>query len=302
MKKPWPIFYALLAAVLYALSAPIAKLFLNNLSPTFIASLLYLGAGFGMLIIKLFSKRTSAIPLIRFGKKDIIPLIGMIILDVLAPILLLIGLKTTSAEDASLLNNFEIVATSLFAFFVFKEAIKKRVWFALIIITIASVVLSLESISSFSFSLGAIFILLAATCWGLENNFTRMLSAKDTALVVIIKGLASGGIALIITFFLGEVTLDIGMIVLTLLLGFVAYGLSIYFYVRAQKDLGAAKTSAYYAITPFIGVILSFIIFQELPKSQFYLGLALMIVGIYLTSMILPKDEKITLTPITKVE
>ncbi len=53
--------------------------------------------------------------------------------------------------------------------------------------------------------------------------------------------------------------LKIGM---ALVLGFVAYGLSIYFYVRAQRDLGAAKTSAFYAAAPFIGVILSFAIFR----------------------------------------
>lgn len=290
MKNKLPIIYALLAASLYALSTPLSKLFLSNLSPTFIASLLYLGAGLGVLLLKLFSKKPMIKDSTSLTKKDTLPIIGMILLDVLAPILLLIGLTQTNAETATLLNNFEIVATSVIAFFFFREAIKKRLWLALFFIVFASVILSIENLASFSFSIGSIYILLAATCWGLENNFTRMLSSKDASLVVIIKGIASGSIALFISILLKQVAWNGSIILCTLLLGFVAYGLSIYFYVRAQKDLGAAKTSAYYAVTPFIGVILSFIIFQELPAPQFYIGLVLMSVGIYLASMRLPKD------------
>ena len=66
---------------------------------------------------------------------------------------------------------------------------------------------------------------------------------------------------------------------MALLLGFVAYGLSIFFYIKAQRIIGAAKTSAYYAVAPFIGTFLSFVIFREKPTWAYFLGLSIMIIG-----------------------
>ena len=138
--------------------------------------------------------------------------------------------------------------------------------------------------SSLTFSWGSIFVLLACVCWGFENNCTRMLSSKNPAQIVIIKGLGSGLGSLLLSLILGERFIGIGYIVLALGLGFVAYGLSIYFYIYAQRDLGAAKTSTYYAISPFIGAALSLIIFSELPSMIFIIALILMAIGTYLSS------------------
>jgi drug/metabolite transporter (DMT)-like permease len=186
------IFYAILAAVLYAISTPISKLLLNTLSPVYIASLLYLGAGIGMGVIALIRNKIGKSNYRPFTVNELPAIIGMILLDVIAPILLMIGLKTSLPENVALLNNFEIVATSLFAFFIFKEVIPKRLRFAIILITLASVLLSFEDINAFKFSLGSVFVILAALSWGLENNFTRKLSINDPLMVVVIKGLFSG--------------------------------------------------------------------------------------------------------------
>jgi hypothetical protein len=95
-------------------------------------------------------------------------------------------LKTTSST-ASLLSNFEIVATSIIALVVFKEAIGKRLWISITLITISSIILSVEDFGNFSFSLGSILVILACVFWGLENNCTRKLSLKDPLQVVIKK-------------------------------------------------------------------------------------------------------------------
>ena len=142
-----------------------------------------------------------------------------------------------------------------------------------------------EDISTFSFSFGSVFILIACICWGLENNFTRVLSVKDPLQVVVIKGFGSGLGSLIIVLIINETANNISYIIATLLLGFVSYGLSIFFYVYAQRELGATKTSAYYAIAPFIGVGLSFVIFREIPTISFVIGLLIMIVGTYFVSI-----------------
>jgi uncharacterized membrane protein len=121
-------------------------------------------------------------------------------------------------------------------------------------------------------------------CWGFENNCTRKISNKDPLQIVVIKGFGSGFGALTIAFAVGEWTYSFAYIPAVLLLGFVAYGLSVFFYVYAQREIGAAKTSAYYAIAPFIGVILSFIILGERPNFLFGIALLIMIAGAWLAS------------------
>lgn len=278
-------FYAILAASFYAISSPVSKILLNKIPPTMMAGLLYLGAGIGMSLIGLYRYKTGKLKdEMKLTKKEIPFTIGMVILDVLAPIFLMVGLTMTTPANVSLLNNFEIVATSLIALFFFKESISKRLWFAIILITISSIILTFQDASSFSFSFGSVFIILACISWGFENNCTRMLSLKDPLQVVIIKGFGSGLSSLLISFIIKQTSNDIGYIIATLLLGFVAYGFSVYLYVYAQRELGAAKTSAYYGISPFIGVGLSFIIFFEIPTISFVIALLIMIVGTYFAS------------------
>ena len=284
MKKNKYIVYAILAAVLYALSTPFSKLILEDLSPTFIASLLYLGAGLGMGIIALLRLHFTDHDYKRFTKQSLPAIIGMILLDILAPIILLFGLNMTNPENVALLNNFEVVSTALFAFFIFKEAIPKRLRFAIILVTIASIILSVDDISAFKFNFGSLLVLLAALSWGLENNFTRKLSLNDPLMVVVIKGIFSGLGSLIIAVSLREVSFNMPIIGFTLLLGFVAYGLSIFLYVTAQSRLGAAKTSAFYAFAPFVGAILSLMIFKEIPGLNFFIAIIIMAIGSYFAS------------------
>jgi drug/metabolite transporter (DMT)-like permease len=281
MKKA--VFFAVLAAALYALNAPVSKLLLRNVPPTMMAGFLYLGAGIGMGILGLIRSRTGqAKKEIRLARKDLPYTLGMIVLDIAAPIFLMIGLGQTTAANASLLNNFEIVATSLIAMLFFREKISRQLWIAIFLITLSSALLTVEDAGAFRFSAGSLFVLLAAVCWGLENNCTRMLSRSDPLEIVVVKGLCSGAGSIIIGLAVGESFPVIRDILLILLLGFVAYGLSIYFYVYAQRDLGAAKTSAYYAVAPFIGVLLSLIIFREIPGIMFFIALGIMILGTWL--------------------
>ncbi|NLO08553.1 MAG: DMT family transporter [Clostridiales bacterium] len=279
------IIYAILAAALYAISSPISKLLLKEVPPTLMASFLYLGAGLGMFAVHIIKKNGSTKETeARLTRKELPYTISMVALDIIAPIFLMIGLTMTSAANASLLNNFEIVATSIIALVIFKEAIGKRLWGAIFLITISSIILSIEDVSSFSFSYGSFFVLLVCICWGLENNCTRKLSVKDPLQVVIIKGFCSGIGSLLIAFIIGEKVNNILYIAIALVLGFFAYGLSIFFYIYAQRDLGAAKTSAYYAISPFIGMGLSLIVFREIPSFSFLIALSIMILGMYFAS------------------
>jgi len=272
------IFFAFIAALLYAVNIPLSKLILNTMGSTLLSGFLYLGAGLGMSLFFLSSKKKIKKDEL-LSKNDLPYTIAMVILDILAPICLLYGLSQTNAGGVSLLNNFEIVATSIIALLIFKEKISFKLWIAIILITISSFLLSMNDISSLEFSIGSLFVIIATIFWGFENNCTRKISNKNTYQIVMIKGLFSGIGALIIGLILKE-NIDMPIVVLlALLLGFVSYGLSIFFYILAQKGLGAAKTSAFYAINPFIGSLLSVLFFKEVLEWNYYIAFIIMAIG-----------------------
>lgn len=277
-KKIKAIISALLAAVLFAISTPLSKKLMENIPPTFMAAFLYLGAGVGVGIMYIFNYKKEDKSL-RLDKSDFKYTIAMIGLDILAPLLLMIGIKLGSASNASLLENFEIVATSLIALIIFKEKVSSRLWIAIFFIIISSFILTFNGKTSLDFSIGSIFVLLATISWGLENNCTKKISEKSTYQIVTLKGIFSGLGSLFIGLLLKEKIINYKYIFLAMILGFVAYGLSIFLYVRAQRDLGAAKTSAYYSVAPFVGAFLAFIINGERPDEKFLVALIFMIIG-----------------------
>ena len=266
--------FAILAAALYALSAPVGKVLLDHAGAAMMAAFLYLGAGLGLAFWGRIVPDREASPITR---QDLPYILGMILLDIAAPILLMLGLQRTGSANASLLNNFEIVATSLIAWLLFREKLSRRLSFAIVLVTFASIVLGYEGSESLRFGAGSALVLAAACCWGLENNCTRMLSSCSSVQITTIKGIFSGLGSLLVALILGEglpAPVWIGAI---LVLGFVAYGLSINFYIKAQKDLGAAKTSAYYSIAPFLGALFGVVLLGERPDLRFFLGLAVMV-------------------------
>ena len=275
------VIYAILAALFYGLGAPLSKILLQYISPYLMSSLLYFGAGFGMLLIVLFTKKKNNDHM-EFGKQDIKYIILMIVLDIIAPILLMLGLLRTTASTASLLNNFEIVFTALIAMIFFKEIIGKKMWISIVLIIVAGALLTFDDLTEFHISIGAIFVLGASLSWGLENNCTRMLSKGNPLHVVVLKGFGSGLGSFIIAISLNEIHTIWYYAILALLLGFVSYGMSLYYYISAQRHLGAARTSAYYAIAPFVGAIFSFIVLGETISIIFIVAFAIMIIGTYL--------------------
>lgn len=269
--------FAILAAILYAINVPFSKMLMTKIDPTMQAGFLYLGAGIGISILSLFIRKKEESE--KIHRNDLKYVIGMIVLDIIAPILMMYGLRDSNSSNASLLNNFEIVATALIALIIFKEKVNLKMWLAICLITLSSFILSFSDLGAFKISYGAILIILATLCWGLENNCTRMLANKNTFHIVMIKGIFSGLGSLIIALCLKEAFPSMGIIALSLLLGFLSYGLSIFFYIKAQGIIGATKTSAYYSIAPFVGSFLSFVLLHEALEWSYFLGLAIMIFG-----------------------
>lgn len=272
------VLFALLAAVFFAINTPFSKLLLREVPAIMMAAFLYMGAGLGVGILYLFHIRKEP-KTERLTRAELPYTVGMILLDIAAPIFLMLGISIGSASNASLLENFEIVATSLIALLIFKEAVSGILWAAIALIVLSSILLSFEGSGSLQFSYGSLLVLLAASCWGLENNCTRKISDKSSYEIVVLKGVFSGGGAFVIALLTGEQFPSARAILLSMLLGFVAYGLSIFLYIRAQRDLGAAKTSAYYAVAPFVGAFLAFLVNGEPLTRVYFAALLLMLLG-----------------------
>lgn len=280
--RVYPAFIALLAAFLFGASAPLTKILLGKIEPIPLAAFLYLGSGLGLLILQGFigvvkKHKIKEAPL---RSKDIPWLLGAILFGgVIAPILLLVSLDKTPASTAALLLNFEGVATTVIAIVFFKEYAGKEIIGAVILITLASIILSWDFTNQWGFSLSALGIVCACICWGIDNNFTRNISAKNPFSIVIIKGIIAGMVSFIISVLLRYQLPKFDVIIISMIIGFFCYGSSIVLFVFALRSLGSARTSALFGTSPFIGVILSFVLLGDKLSSMFIMSLPLMVIG-----------------------
>jgi drug/metabolite transporter (DMT)-like permease len=280
-----PILGAILAAILFGASAPLAKLLLGEVEPVVLAALLYLGCGAGVLLfqVMLQNNRTHETAEARLVRADLGWLAGAVLCGgVAAPIVLLFSLRDTAAATASLLLNFEGVATAVIAAVVFREAIGRRAAWAILCVTLASILLSWNTGNQWGFSLGALGILAACVLWGIENNLTRNISAKNPLTIVLVKGLGAGSVSLLLALLVGNSLPSPAVILGALVLGSLSYGCSIVLFIRAMRGLGAARTSALFGTAPLAGVVLSLILFREAPTPLFWVALPLTAVAMAL--------------------
>ena len=248
------------------------------------AGFLYVGAGIGMIIIALVRKIRKQNKRIKTDKIGIAVHCGNDTFGHSRTDLLDVRIERDNRRQCVTAQQFWNCRNGNYRTYDIQRKISQRLWFGILFITVSCGILSFEDISSLQFTYGSLFVLLAAVCWGFENNCTRKLSSKDPLQIVLLKGIFSGLGSIIIGLCIGERLTVLWSIIPVLLVGFIAYGLSIYFYVYAQRLLGAARTSAYYAISPFIAAILSLIIFKQIPTVTYFIALIFMVIGAWLSS------------------
>ncbi|MBR2068602.1 MAG: DMT family transporter [Candidatus Gastranaerophilales bacterium] len=270
---------AILSAVFYGISIPFSKIMLiKGVNPMVLGGLTYLGAGFGLLLFSLMkSFKKERIFQNPLGKKEFPYAVLMVFFDIFAILFLMYGLSKTNSANASLLSNFEIVSTSIIAFIFFKEKISKKLWFAIILIIIASIILTYEGSTCLDFTFGSVFVLCAYLFWGMENNCTKMISSKNIFETTIIKGVCSGIGSLIIAYFAKCEIPAFNLIFAILIMGLFSYGISVLMYIYSQNKLGAAKTASYFSYAPYIGIFASIIILKELPSFHFLIAFIIML-------------------------
>jgi drug/metabolite transporter (DMT)-like permease len=275
--------YGLASALLFGVSTPLAKLLLDAVDPWLLAGLLYLGSGLGLSAYRLITgisnkQQTEA----RISRADLPWLAGAIVVGgVAGPVLLMIGLSSTSASSASLLLNLEGLATMAIAWGVYRENAERRIVIGALAILAGAVLVSWHGNAS-GFGLGALAIAAACLAWGIDNNLTRKVSNADPVQIAALKGLAAGATNLVLALALGASFPPLTIVAAAGAVGLLGYGVSLVLFVLALRHVGAARTGAYFSIAPFVGALLSIALFRDPITLQLALAAFLMGFGIYL--------------------
>jgi drug/metabolite transporter (DMT)-like permease len=269
---------ALGAAVLFGAATPLAKRLLQTTDPWLLAGLLYLGSGLGL---ALYRRLVRAAP-VRMAKSEILWFAGAVVSGgVIAPVLLMFGLRGMPASGASLLLNAEVVFTTLLAWFAFKENFDRRIALGVVLIVVGAAVLSWKHEVRVAGLWPALAILGACLAWGIDNNLTRKVSLTDATWIASIKGLAAGTVNLVLAIVLGARTPATSDIASAMVIGFLAYGVSLALFVVALRHLGTARTGAYFSVAPFFGAALALVLGDAITAQLLAAGV-LMAAGVWL--------------------
>jgi len=270
--------FALLSAALFGASTPLAKILLGSTSPLLLAGLLYLGAGVGL----------GAWLALRGGFKPVaggdLPWLAAAVIagGIVGPALLMFGLARTDAATASLLLNLEAVFTAVIAWVAFRENVDRRVFAGMAAIVAGGVILSFEAIPTSQSFNGQILISAACLAWALDNNLTRRISGGDAATLACIKGLVAGLVNLALALAQGAYLPAPGLLAAAGVVGLLGYGVSLALFIVALRDLGTARTAAYFSVAPFFGAGLALLLLAQAPGPAFWIAAALMALGVWL--------------------
>ena len=275
---------ALLAALLFGASTPLAKLLLVDTSPILLAGLLYAGSGLGLgTWLWIRRGRTAAASEAPLQRADL-PWLGGAVLfgGVIGPVLLMVGLVATPASSASLLLNLESVLTALLAWIVFRENVDVRIFLGMVAIVAGGVLLSWTQTPAAGLPWGALAIAGACACWAIDNNLTRVVSGGDPVQIAAIKGGVAGTVNIAIALGLGHRFPDASHVLSAGAIGLAGYGISLVAFVLALRHLGSARTGAYFSTAPFVGAALSLLLLRDTPGIAFWIAGALMALGVWL--------------------
>lgn len=280
----WPgVPLALGAAVLFGASAPLSKLLTGTVDPWLLAGILYLGAGLGLVAIRM-GRRVIGLPSQEAPlRRGDLPWLAAVVLfgGLLGPLLLMFGLSLTSAASGSLLLNLEGLATMAIAWLVYRENVDRRLLTGAAAILAGAVLLAWNG-EGVRIDLGGALIGLACLCWGVDNNLTRKISAADPVEIAMIKGLAAGTTNIVLALWLGASLPPVPAMAAGAVVGFLGVGVSLVMFMLGLRHLGTARTGAYFSLAPFIGAAIAIAFLGEQPSVQFGLAAALMALGLWL--------------------
>jgi drug/metabolite transporter (DMT)-like permease len=276
---------ALLSALLFGASTPLAKLLLRDTDPWMLAGLLYLGSGLGLvavkLVVRLLGSSAPREAAIRGGDWMWLAL-ATLSGGIIGPVLLMVGLAHTAASTAALLLNLEGVLTALLAWFVFRENFDRRIALGMAAIVAGGLVLTWGGRLILSAVLGPIMIAGACLAWAVDNNLTRKVSQTDPVQIALLKGCVAGVVNVAIAFGLGSALPPLGVLGAAVVVGFAGYGVSLVLFVVALRHIGTARTGAYFSLAPFFGGLIAVLVLRDPVTVQIVAAGSLMALGIWL--------------------
>ncbi len=285
MTLPKGVGSALLAAVLFGASTPVAKFLLGEVAPVLLAGLFYAGSGVGLAIVLALRQRAAgrdAATWVWPPSADWRWLAGAIGFGGIAgPILLMLGLSSTPASASALLLNLEAVFTALLAWAVFRENFDRRIAAGMALIVVGGVILAWTPGNS-TVSTGSLLIAAACLCWGVDNNLTRKVAANDAMTIACIKGLVAGSVSIGIALAMGTTLPSWTVAASAAVVGFAGYGISLTLFVIALRELGTARTGAYFSVAPFFGALVALGLQHEPLTLTLVAAALLMALGVLL--------------------
>ena len=283
--KRAPIVYALLSAVLFGISTPAAKALLGSTDPTVLAGLLYCGAGLGAAAFRRLVRlsATTGPKEAALNSAELPWLAGAIMAGgIVGPVLLMFGLAQTEASTASLMLTLEGVATALMAWFIFQENFDRRIALGMACLVAGAGVLAWSGQPSLASLVGPLAIVGACVAWGLDNNLTRKVALSDPLQIVELKGLVAGPCNIGLGLWMGATLPGLDGIAVAAIVGLLGYGASLALFILALRDLGTARTGAYFSTAPFFGAAVAIFVLGEPATVQIFLAAALMAIGVWL--------------------
>jgi drug/metabolite transporter (DMT)-like permease len=215
----------------------------------------------GLLLYWLSRRRPRERAEAPLGRADIPWLAGAITCGgVVAPLLLMMGLTRTPASAASLLLNLEGVFSAGLAWVLFREHVHPRIVLGMLAIVAGGALLSWQGQFGLAGLAGPLAVAGACFAWGLDNNLTQQISARDPVQITMLKGLVAGAANTALALLLGASWPPAAVTLSALMVGFLGYGVSLVLYVRALRELGTARTGAYFSLAPFIGAALAVVL------------------------------------------
>lgn len=270
---------ALGAALLFGAGTPFAKLLLSPVGPWLLAALLYLGSGVGLALLRCVGHANP----VRLAHGEVRWLAGAIVTGgMVAPALLMWGLSRMPAAGASLLLNAESAFTALLAWFVFRENFDRRIALGMGLIVAGALMLSWPREAQWGNALPALAVLGACLAWAVDNNFTRKVSLGDAGFIAMVKGLAAGTTNLVLALIAGAPWPAAGIVWGAAALGFLSYGVSLVLFVIALRELGTARSAAYFSTAPFAGAVIAVALLGEPVTWQLVAAGVLMALGVAL--------------------
>ncbi|MFA6157374.1 DMT family transporter [Mesorhizobium sp.] len=279
----WPgVPLALGSAALFGATPPLSKLLLDTVNPFMLAGLLYLGAGLGLALYRRLRGKQAMDGEAQLRSGDI-PWLALAIGmgGVVAPVLLMYGLSLNSASSSALLLNLEGLATMAIAWLAYRENVDRRLLFGAFAILAGAVLLSWDG-NGVALNPGALLVAGACVAWGIDNNFTRKISATDPVVIAMLKGLVAGVVNVGLALAGGASFPAASIVAATAAVGFLGIGVSLVMFILALRHLGTARTGAYFSLAPFIGALLAIAILGDPLTLKLAMAGLLMGVGLWL--------------------